>query len=490
MSTRKEILWIDTITPAAYLQALYLAYPYDIEEELVYSLLDKEPIACPALWDFIDYARHVHKYQILSQPTQPCDLTPLFLTMCQYAQRNHMVLHTHQFQFDAILHTCHYPIHNPYADLPFEDVSFVDQIQLLIPPSIDLDSLQLTSLIENAQAFPFRGLSFNASDFLALSIRIADQNGILYLPKNQIGLLCACASLYQIDVPNPDYDFILLYGIANASSKRCTYYDATNQVYVGLVMGSEPMDSFENLKTMIMTLFNSTCLRKHDYPLHATMVKFHFPQQDIGIVLAGEENSGKSEIMDALMKLCDEQAITYTKIFDDQGTLHYLDNEVVATGTEIGAYIHGDALPRERIFANVFSSVLVHEHTTTHFLTPFTTYEETCCFHKVDILLYLDNYAKTKGIKQVHDLEEAYQIFYNGKHLKHGDIHPSYSPFFNPLGLHQNEEQASLILRQFLTYIYLNNLYLGILYTRCSPSRKEHAYQRFAKQILQLLQQL
>lgn len=488
MPIKKEVIWTDSITPAAYLQELYLAYPYDIEEALVYSLLESEPVLSSALWNFIDYARHVHKYQILAKPKKQCDLTPLYITMCQYAQRNHTVLHTHQFQFDAILHVRKYTMHNPYAYLPLEQVYFVDQIQLLIPPSINLCSPQSAFMIENAEEFPYHGLSFNATDFLALSIRIADQNGILYLPKKQIGLLCACASLYQIDEPAPHADFILLYGIANKYTKLCTYYDATNQLYVGLAMGEENINSLENLKAMIMTLFNSTCLRKQDYPLHASMVCFHFPKRDIGVVLAGEENSGKSEIMDALMHLCDKRQIPYTKIFDDQGTLHYLDNEIVATGTEIGAYIHGDALPRERILTNVFSSVLVKEDTSTHFLTPFTNYEETCRFHKVDILLYLDNYEKAKGIKQIDDLEAAFQIFHSGKYRGHGKKQPSYSPFFNPLGPYQNKELAGSILRQFLSYIFLSSIYVGILFTRCTPSYKEHAYHRFAKQVLTLLQ--
>ena len=47
--------------------------------------------------------------------------------------------------------------------------------------------------------------------------------------------------------------------------------------------------------------------------------------------------SGKSELLDACLRVCEQKGLSAAPVYDDHGTLHYLDEEIVSTGGEIGA---------------------------------------------------------------------------------------------------------------------------------------------------------
>lgn len=488
MKPHHELILEEQVVPKQYLSALLRLYPYDIEETLVYSLLKPNPFPHKAILDFIEFARHIHKYHIVKKTKDMPLLEPLFVTMCRVSQRNQMVLHTHQFCFDATLHACAYNIHNPYAHLPLQSIYFVDSIHLHKPASIDTQVDTTLMAITISPTFLFQDLSINACDFLALSIQIADKHGIVFLPARQLGLLCACASLYQIEKPAMQNDFFLLFGISSSKECRSIYFDETNNMFIGLVSGKQSCASFGCLKDMIVTLYHSICIKKHDYPLHAAMITLHFPTRDIGLILAGEERSGKSEIMDALLHICEAASLPCTKVFDDQGTLHDLDNDIYATGSEIGAYIHAEALPRSSIFENIASSVMVKEHNqTTHFLTPFTTHEETLRFHKVDMCIYLDSYTKAKGYHTLDDIGQAISLFQTGIHYKQRHIGPAYSPFFNPFGPAQYPAESTLLLRKYLEIMFLNNIKVGIFYSHYVNTKKVRIYERYANELLQMI---
>lgn len=471
MHNTHELIINNDITSEQYLQQMLELYPYDIEEALVFSLLQEQPIAHPSLLKFIDFMRNVQKYRILNKETPSPSLERLFETICKVSQRNKMVLHTHQFQFDATLYTRPYRFHNPYAYLAFHDVLLIHQIQIQLPLSITMCSKTLSHHIKKVETFLFHDISFQPDHFYALSIQIADRHGIVFLPRHHIGLICACASLYQISTPPQHPDFLLLYGLNDTKESSEYYYDTTNQLYLGLVRGNETYDHFDLLKNMITTLDNEICRKKHDYPLHAAMLCITYLNKEIGVVLCGKQQSGKSEIIDALWKLCEQQNIACTKVFDDQGTLHYLDDDIYATGTQIGAYLHVNALPRSSIFENISASVLLKEQeTVTYLLTPFTNHEETCRFHKVNVFLYLDRQLCSKGFELIEDLAYANELMQ--------EAFASTS---------SSDKQSDALLQTYLEYMYVKNIPFVRFHTHCQKQVMEKTYQRIAKQLLQYL---
>lgn len=467
MKNQHELVLYEDVTPHTYLTRLLAIYPYDIDHEIVYSLLSKHPSTSGALLSFIDYARSIQTYRILKTNQEQDQLSSLFVHMCEVSQRNQTVLHTHQFQLDATLYIKDVKFHNPYAHLPLQNIPFIDHIHLQEPLSITMDTIDEDAPIHLSNQFIYRDISLQATDFIALSIQITDMSGIVFLPRHQIGLLLACASLFQITPPSHNSDFFLIYGLIAKETSSEIYMDQTNNLYIGLMKGVQTLHHINPLKDMIMTLYNSLCLKKHDYPLHAAMIQLHFPQRTLGLVLVGEANTGKSNLMDRLFHICKQKQIPFTKVFDDQGTLHYMDDELYATGSQIGACVHINDLPKCSIFEHLSASIQIQrKQQTTHLIIPYTSFQETLTFHKVDALYYLNNLEQKKGLQIIDDLQVAITMFHQGLYRKKGCRKPQSSPFVNPYGCVQQESISYALLCEFLNLLFIRNVEIACLHTR------------------------
>lgn len=381
------ILFYEPLTPKTYLEQVLRNYPYDISPSLVYTLLTHDPFPHPALLTFIDFIRHTQKYMVCENHLQEPCLDQLFAIMCTLSQRNCAVLHTHQFHMDALFHISHFPIYQPYANLPLHEISLIDAIHMNQSVIINQRAYNLSTPIQFSHNFPFSQISLNSSAFFAISIQIHHVNGLIFLPREDSALLIAISSLYQIATPKTHPDFFLIYGVKQPEDEHTLYFDQTNHLYVGCFCKATYDDSFQDCVKMIQSLYSMISLENHDLTISASMVTLQINHQLFGLLLCGEEHSGKSELLDAFLTQCEQAELDIIKVFENYGTLHLLDETLAATGTQIGASIHAQALPRARIYEKLSSSVLVKEdHMISYFLTPFTTYEETCQFHAIQMI--------------------------------------------------------------------------------------------------------
>lgn len=401
------ILFYEPLTPRTYLEQALMYYPYDISRSLVFTLLSKDPYPHPALLEFIDFLRHTHKYLLCASTLQEPPLDGLYQKLCMLAQRNHVLLHAYQFHLDALFHITSYPIYHPYAYLSLEKVSMVDKIQLCQPGNLTLDKEMDVLPITWKQHFPFPSLSIDPDAFIALSIQIAHVNGLLFLPKDASSLLIALASLYQVVPPSSHPKFLLFYGRKQPQPEHILSYDSTNDVYLGCFSKTSAEYSLSECTKMIQSLYSMITLKKADLTIQATMLSIKVSQKEIGIVLCGEANSGKSEFSQTLLSLCKKQGIPIHKIFASYGTLHCLDEALSMTGAQIGAIMDTASLSKKAILELRSSCIQMSEakqHTTL--LSPFTTYENTCEFHPVHLFLYFDH-ERQKDPLTLFTLEEA-----------------------------------------------------------------------------------
>lgn len=486
MNAKSILLYQNNCTAKHYLQALLRVYPFDIEEQMVLSLLKPEPYPYPALLMFIDYARHIRKYYIYYKQTDKLPLDALYTTMCKLSQRNQTVLYTHQFQLDASLHAKSYAFNNPYAHLPLNDIMFIDGIQLHIPACIDMDEYHPQS-ITKAEQFIYRNLSINADDFFALSIQIGDCHGLVFLPKKYISILCACATLYQICPPTLHHDFFLLYGISSQANISQIYEDTCNELIIGLHSGNENGNHFQYIKDMISTLYSCYCLKKHDFPLHGSMLQLHFPQKTIGVLLIGAPDTGKSALCTSLLQICDKKNIPYSKVFDDQGVLHNLDNDIYASGSEIGAFLHIDDLPQVTIYKQMSASVLLQEQQeTTHVILPFTSIEEIRKFHKVDIIFYLDNTIKQINNSTLTNLQETFDMLLLGKHRAPSKRSIT-CPFWGSFAHAFDYNASCVLLHEMLTMMFVNGIGINHFSTYHPVNLQKHFYDKKALLLYQYI---
>lgn len=453
---KPEILLCEEQSTEAFLALLYQFYPYDIEEKMVLTLLEKDTFPHPALLQFIEYYASISKYRLVNETPSP-SINQLCAKMSALYQTNKNALHTYVFQFDASLCIQSFQIKSPYAHLCFAQIPFLTKIYLHTIPIFTMESKYKETEIVQSRLFPYKDISIDAHDYIAISIQIDDKHGFIYIPKNQIGIAISLATIYEIVPPPTEIDFIVLYGLSSHDESYSYFFDETNQIYTGLISGHH-YQHFIYVMKMITTLYNAICIEKNDLPIHACMLTLRIGKHPFGIVIMGDTFSGKSEVCESIRYGCERLHIATTCVFEDCGTLHYLDNDLSATGIQIGACVSIQGLPKQRIFSKMPGCIfLQYKHKITHVLFPFASFEDTCQFHRVHALYYLNPSHDHFEARNIHQLEKAKQFFMKGMHSlefcdPYGGIH---------VRCEQQKKQLKSLIDSYLNLIMINEIQLG-----------------------------
>lgn len=455
---KHEILLEETETPEQFLSLLYLRYPYDIEEKMVTTLLEKDTFPHPALLQFIAYYADFPKYRMANEISNPIDA--LCAKMSFLYQQNKSTLHTYVFRFDAILNIQSFQIKSPYAHLCLAQIPFLTQVNLQTLPTLTMDHAYHEATIEKSKQFLYKDISIDAKNYVAISIQINDKHGFIYVPKNQIGVAIGITLLYEVVEPSTEVDFIVLYGLSSHEDSYAYYFDETNQIYTGLVSGIR-YHHFIYVMKMITTLYNAICIDKNDLPVHACMLIPQLDGKKYGIVIMGDDHSGKSEVSEMIRAFCELHHIPCTCVFEDCGTFHFLDNDLSATGMQIGACVSIHGFDKQRIFHKMPGCAFLKcNHEITHILFPFTSFKETCQFHKVHAFYYLNHKKKGEGIRKIENLEEAKQLFIAEDQRVEKK---ACSYFCNRLGCEQQKKQVKILIDQYFNVMMINDIQLGEL---------------------------
>ena len=320
-------------------------------------------------------------------------------------------------------------------------------------------------------------ISMDATSYLGICIRIGNFQGIVFLHRKALWFAAALSAMYPITEPGVTYDFLLLFGLQSHRKQRSYYYDQTNALYIGMVSGGDEMLHFLYLKEMILTLYNALCIQKHDLPIHASMVHIAYSQQQQNLVFAGMTHSGKSELLDAILKSCHTRKIAASAYYDDSGILHYLDNAIVSTGSEVSACKDISYVKKQQLFAHYASGIFLKEEDTIRYqITPLTTYESSLQFYPVHALFYLNAKAKFQGWRKVESLDDAIALF-----LGH---HDKEDFFCQTLAAYDHQVKSQELIHEFLTILYTQNVGIYELSTKGTPYQKQFLFERLANAIL------
>lgn len=471
-----ELYMEGEISNKQYLSILINEYPYDIDETIVYSLLNKNTYPHPSLLEFIRYFANISKFHIITRESESThSLTQLWERMSTLHQMNDHILHTHRFSFVAHLKVKKYNINNPYAHLPLQKVLFLDQITLHHNPVLKTRQQIFQDTISKSTHFIYRDLSMNAQDFLAVAIRISNQYGIIYIPKRCISMILAITQLYDVVKPPTHINFICIYGVSSNKHLNTFYYDETNDLTIGLVCGDSSIEYFDYVKKMIACLYNNICIKKHDLPIQASMVEIKHHQQTFGVVFIGNAHCAKSEMANVMCELSNHD-FSVLCIFDDFGTLHYLDNDIWATGSEIGSFVQINTVDKKHILSYLHDSILMNvHHENAHVILPASTHDDSFAFHHVDAVFYLNNYEDKSGFIFIDQLKQAKEIFIEGRFIDIFNEDQSIkSTFFaNPFGVSQNKDTCLELIDNFFNVMYINNIEMGVIYTNWNRDRSE-----------------
>lgn len=277
-------------------------------------------------------------------------------------------------------------------------------------------------------------------------------------------------------------DAVFLYGVQDnvvdglAKYPTVFYEDDANGIFVGAVPGRKEFGYFGYLKKMVLTLHNSIIMKAGKMPFHGAMVKILLQgDKQATILMMGDTGAGKSETLEAFRVLAEEHIREITIIADDMGSIE-LDEKgnPIGFGTEIGAFLRLDDLQPGYAYGHLDRSIIMNpSQVNARIVIPVTRFETIIQGHKIDYILYANNYQEIDGkhpvIERFSSAGEAIEVFRNGAVMSKGTTTTSglvNTYFANIFGPPEYRELHEQIAEKYFSSFFASNVFVGQMRTR------------------------
>jgi hypothetical protein len=277
-------------------------------------------------------------------------------------------------------------------------------------------------------------------------------------------------------------DALFIYGVPGntidglAEFSTVFYDDDENGIFVGAIPDRPEFGYFGYLKKMILTLHNSIIMKAGNMPFHGAMVKILLQgDKQATILMMGDTGAGKSETLEAFRVLAEKYIRELTIIADDMGSIE-LDSKglPIGYGTEIGAFLRLDDLQPGYAFGHLDRSIIMNpSQVNARIVFPVTNFDTVVAGHKIDYILYANNYEEIDNDHQVIEKftspEWALDIFREGAVMSKGTTTSSglvHSYFANIFGPPEYKEEHEKIASKYFASFFKNNVFVGQMRTR------------------------
>src|SRR5512133_815351 len=277
-------------------------------------------------------------------------------------------------------------------------------------------------------------------------------------------------------------DALFIYGVPGnlidglAKYSTVFYDDDENKIFVGAIPDRPEFAYFGYLKKMILTLHNSIVMKMGNMPFHGAMVKILLQgNKEATILMMGDTGAGKSETLEAFRVLAEKYIRELTIIADDMGSIE-LDKDgcPIGYGTEIGAFLRLDDLHPGYAFGHLDRSIIFNpSQVNARIVFPVTKFETVVAGHKIDYILYANNYEEIDNehpvIERFTSPEWALDIFSEGAVMSKGTTTTTglvHSYFANIFGPPEYKDVHDKIAAKYFASFFKNNVYVGQMRTR------------------------
>lgn len=330
---------------------------------------------------------------------------------------------------------------------------------------------------------PITNITFDSDKWFCFPAFIGKSLAFIYFHRDFLSLgvsLCnlfELASINECKIRKPD--IILVFGCPDHKSQAVFYCDKINEIVVGSISYDDSFDYFGYLKKMALTLHNIKMIEQRYLPIHGAMVNITNNDDDeVNIVIIGDSGAGKSETLEALRLLGDKYIKSMKVIFDDMGTFELNDNELLAYGTEIGAFIRLDDLDIGYAYREIDRSIFMNpDKTNARVVIPITPYSDIIRGVRVDMIFYANNYELGDKITIFTNQEEAKRVFKQGRRKAKGTTSETgyVDTFFaNPFGPCQRREETEKLIDIYFDYLFKHNIPVGEIRTKLAINGYEY----------------
>ncbi len=388
-----------------------------------------------------------------------------------------------------------WPASSVYA--PLRGILFINRILLRTPLLIHPGSTKREGVFELSDHHPMEDFKEDPEKWIAYPCKVGQLLVYVYFHRDFTGTAIALANLFELaaaeECIGQKPDCLLLFGNPDGQDETVYYHDPLHSMWVGKISYADRIEYFGYLKKMILTLHNLCIMQKGWLPLHGAMVSLTLKDgRQKGVVLIGDSGAGKSETIEQLSQIAKDEIVKQEIIFDDMGAL-YLDNgQLVAQGTEIGAFVRLDDLEQGSAYRDLDRSIFFNpESANARVVVPVSPYSTVVTAHPVDLFLYANNYTDCRGIHQLTDRGKAETIFLEGKRQALGTTQESglcSTYFANPFGPMQMPVLCRQIFDRLLDVMYEKKLFVGEIYTCLGVlNRKKEGLEMAAESLLEII---
>ncbi len=381
-----------------------------------------------------------------------------------------------------------------------KDIPFIYEVMLRTPimfhPACNKRTGTFTEVPEN----PIDDFDIDIDDWYCMPIKVGDLLGYVYFYKDYMANGVSLANLFEVaseaECTNRKPDLICLFGKQDGKEDCTFYHDEANDIWIGSVSDHFNATYFGYIKKAVLTLHNLAKMQKGCLPIHGSMMEIRFKNGNTkSLVLIGDSGAGKSESIEAVKTLAAKETggnavAEINVVFDDMGSMKIVNNHVVANGTETGAFVRLDDLDSSTAYQDIERSIfLTSGSNNARVIEPITNYNNVIVNHKIDMVLYANNYESRVGVERFEKYEDGKQVFMDGKRWALGTTQEKglTSTFFaNPFGPMQKQELCTEIMGEIFGQLYEDGVYVGQIFTNLGTDHKENLTES-AKCLLDLL---
>jgi len=325
-------------------------------------------------------------------------------------------------------------------------------------------------------------VKLDSKSWYGLPIYVGDLLFLIYTHENFLAQMTALLNLFEIpgldEIKSRRVNAIVLFGVPldlveEDEKNGVAVWDEKEHVYVGLIPGIPENDYFGYMKKMTLTLHNMIQIDRGFLPVHGAVARIKSKDRELVICMVGDSGAGKSETLDALSRL-EGGDVEVEIIVDDMASLRPSPDGVVVIGTETGAFVRLDDLPRAYAYSTMDRSIFMNPGlVNSRVVVPFGNYDVIIKPTKVDMVLYANNHERMKSEKDVlrrfNDIDSALRVFSEGKRIAKSTTHEkgiTKTYFANPFGAIQRREEHEIIARRIFELLFSNNIFVGEILTQ------------------------
>jgi hypothetical protein len=364
-------------------------------------------------------------------------------------------------------------------------VPVIRQILIYPPLVIQQPMNKRTGDFKKIQQNPADLAELNSEDWLCFPAKVGKFIIMVYfhLDYFELGLsLCNLFQLAEDEELEKKPDAVFIYGVAgnkldNLSTYPTVFYnDEEHSMFVGAIPDRAEFGYFGYLKKMILTLHNALVMKAGNMPFHGAMVKILLHGNKAAtILMMGDTGAGKSETLEAFRVLGEKQIRDLKIIADDMGSIE-LDSagNAIGFGTEIGAFLRLDDLQPGYAYGHLDRSIIMNpSQVNARIVFPVTNFETIIQGHKIDYILYANNYEEIDSdhpvIEKFDTAEWALDVFRNGAVMSKGTTSTTglvHSYFANIFGPPEYRDIHERIAEKHFASFFRTGVFVGQMRTR------------------------